>query len=89
MKELKRYPVSKLVNQVGNNSKECIETTDIPQKDICMVPGPLNKIDEDFSRRAGLGDMGINMYCFGISPGHCLAVTNAAFLEVEFYLDII
>jgi putative SOS response-associated peptidase YedK len=25
VKELKRYPVSKLVNHVGNNSKECIE----------------------------------------------------------------
>ena len=25
VKELKRYPVSKLVNQVGNNSKECME----------------------------------------------------------------
>jgi len=34
VKELKRYPVSKLVNRVGNNSKECIETTDIPQKDM-------------------------------------------------------
>jgi len=32
VKELKRYPVSKLVNHVGNNSKECIETTDIPKK---------------------------------------------------------
>jgi len=32
VKELKRYPVSKLVNHVGNNSKECIETTDIPDK---------------------------------------------------------
>ena len=30
VKELKRYPVSKLVNLVGNNSKECIEPlTDI------------------------------------------------------------
>ena len=25
VKELKRYPVSKLVNQVGNNKKECME----------------------------------------------------------------
>jgi putative SOS response-associated peptidase YedK len=25
VKELKRYPVSKLVNQVGNNFKECME----------------------------------------------------------------
>ena len=25
VKELKRYPVSKLVNHVGNNSKECME----------------------------------------------------------------
>jgi putative SOS response-associated peptidase YedK len=25
VKELKRYPVSKLVNQVGNNNKECME----------------------------------------------------------------
>jgi putative SOS response-associated peptidase YedK len=25
MKDFKRYPVSKLVNQVGNNSKECME----------------------------------------------------------------
>ena len=25
VKELKRYPVSKLVNLVGNNSKECME----------------------------------------------------------------
>ena len=25
VKELKRYPVSKLVNRVGNNSKECME----------------------------------------------------------------
>jgi putative SOS response-associated peptidase YedK len=32
VKELKRYPVSKLVNHVGNNSKECIKTTDIPKK---------------------------------------------------------
>ena len=32
VKELKRYQVSKLVNHVGNNSKECIETTDIPKK---------------------------------------------------------
>jgi len=30
VKGLKRYPVSKLVNHVGNNSKECIETTDTP-----------------------------------------------------------
>jgi putative SOS response-associated peptidase YedK len=26
MKELKRYPVSKLINQVGSNKKECIES---------------------------------------------------------------
>jgi putative SOS response-associated peptidase YedK len=32
VKELKRYPVSELVNHVGNNSKECIETTAIPKK---------------------------------------------------------
>jgi len=32
VKVLKRYPVSKLVNHVGNNSKECMETTDIPKK---------------------------------------------------------
>jgi len=25
VKELKRYPVSKLVNQAGNNKKECME----------------------------------------------------------------
>jgi hypothetical protein len=31
VKELKRYPLSKLVNHVGNNSKECIESTDIPK----------------------------------------------------------
>ena len=30
VKELKRYPVSKLVNQVGNNKKECME----PLKDM-------------------------------------------------------
>ena len=34
VKELKRYPVSKLVNHVGNNSKECIEMTDIPKKNL-------------------------------------------------------
>jgi putative SOS response-associated peptidase YedK len=34
VKELKRYSVSKLVNHVGNNSKECIETTDIPKKNL-------------------------------------------------------
>ncbi len=30
VKELKRYPVSKLVNRVENNSKACMELTDIP-----------------------------------------------------------
>jgi putative SOS response-associated peptidase YedK len=34
VKELKRYPVSKLVNHVENNSKECIEMTDIPKKNL-------------------------------------------------------
>jgi putative SOS response-associated peptidase YedK len=34
VKDLKRYPLSKLVNKVGNNSKECIETTDIPKKNL-------------------------------------------------------
>jgi putative SOS response-associated peptidase YedK len=37
VKELKRYPVSKLVNHVGNNSKECIETTGIPKKNPLRV----------------------------------------------------
>jgi putative SOS response-associated peptidase YedK len=34
VKEFMRYPVPKLVNRVGNNSKECIETTDIPKKNL-------------------------------------------------------
>jgi putative SOS response-associated peptidase YedK len=34
VKEFKRYPISKLVNHVGNNSKECIEKIDIPKKNL-------------------------------------------------------
>jgi putative SOS response-associated peptidase YedK len=34
VKVLKRYPVSKLVNQVGNNSKECME----PLKESPLAP---------------------------------------------------
>jgi len=39
VKKLKRYPVSKLVNRVGNNSKECIEPlTDIGGSESFRLP---------------------------------------------------